>query len=88
MAFSTFTNQPLSIEMAQDALKICWRCIQKLVNTGSIQKTVAEYSKYGYIGFAGKKRTPFRLPSKTNKRMALAKNSPVTALPGNCWIAL
>jgi chromosomal replication initiator protein len=57
MAFSRFTNQPLSIEMAQEALKDLIALHQKLVTLESIQKTVAEYFKVRVSELLAKKRT-------------------------------
>ena len=57
MAFSRFTNQPLSIDMAQDALKDLLALHQKLVTLESIQKTVAEYFKIRVSDLLAKKRT-------------------------------
>ncbi|KKN30739.1 hypothetical protein LCGC14_0830900, partial [marine sediment metagenome] len=57
LAFSRFTNQPFSIEMAQEALKDLLALHQKLVTLDSIQKTVGEYFKTRVSELLSKKRT-------------------------------
>lgn len=80
MAFSRFTNQPLSIEMAQDALKDLLALHQKLVTLESIQKTVAEYFKIRVSDLLAKKRT--RSVARPRQiAMALAKELTSHSLP-------
>ena len=80
MAFSRFTNQPLSIDMAQDALKDLLALHQKLVTLESIQKTVAEYFKIRVSDLLAKKRT--RSVARPRQiAMALAKELTSHSLP-------
>lgn len=80
MAFSRFTNQPLSIEMAQDALKDLLALHQKLVTLESIQKTVAEYFKIRVSDLLAKKRTR-SIARPRQIAMALAKELTSHSLP-------
>ena len=80
MGFSRFTNQPLSIDMAQDALKDLLALHQKLVTLESIQKTVAEYFKIRVSDLLAKKRT--RSVARPRQiAMALAKELTSHSLP-------
>lgn len=80
MAFSRFTNQPLSIEMAQEALKDLLALHQKLVTLESIQKTVAEYFKIRVSDLLAKKRTR-SIARPRQIAMALAKELTNHSLP-------
>ena len=80
MAFSRFTNQPLSIEMAQEALKDLLALHQKLVTLESIQKTVAEYFKVRVSELLSKKRTR-SIARPRQIAMALAKELTNHSLP-------
>ena len=80
MAFSRFTNQPLSIEMAQDALKDLLALHQKLVTLESIQKTAAEYFKVRITDLLAKKRTR-SIARPRQIAMALAKELTSHSLP-------
>jgi len=80
MAFSRFTNQPLSIEMAQEALKDLLALHQKLVTLDSIQKTVAEYYKLRVSDLLSKKRTR-SIARPRQVAMALAKELTNHSLP-------
>lgn len=80
MAFSRFTNQPLSIEMAQEALKDLIALHQKLVTLESIQKTVAEYYKVRVSELLSKKRTR-SIARPRQIAMALAKELTNHSLP-------
>ncbi|WP_438971250.1 chromosomal replication initiator protein DnaA, partial [Methylophaga sp.] len=80
MAFSRFTNQPLSIEMAQEALKDLLALHQKLVTLESIQKTVAEYFKVRASDLLAKKRTR-SIARPRQIAMALAKELTSHSLP-------
>ena len=80
MAFSRFTNQPLSIEMAQDALKDLLALHQKLVTLESIQKTAAEYFKVRVSDLLAKKRTR-SIARPRQIAMALAKELTSHSLP-------
>jgi len=80
MAYSRFTNQPLSIEMAQDALKDLLALHQKLVTLESIQKTVAEYFKIRVSDLLAKKRTR-SIARPRQIAMALAKELTSHSLP-------
>lgn len=80
MAFSRFTNQPLSIDMAQEALKDLLALHQKLVTLESIQKTVAEYFKVRVSELLSKKRTR-SIARPRQIAMALAKELTNHSLP-------
>ncbi|MDG1688153.1 MAG: chromosomal replication initiator protein DnaA [Gammaproteobacteria bacterium] len=72
LAYSRFTRQPLSIDMAQEALKDLIALHQKLVTLESIQKTVAEYFKIRVSDLLSKKRTR-SIARPRQIAMALAK---------------
>lgn len=80
MAYSRFTNQPLSIDMAQEALKDLLALHQKLVTLESIQKTVAEYFKIRVSDLLAKKRTR-SIARPRQIAMALAKELTSHSLP-------
>lgn len=80
LAFSRFTNQPLSIDMAQEALKDLLALHQKLVTLESIQKTVAEYFKVRVSDLLSKKRTR-SIARPRQIAMALAKELTSHSLP-------
>jgi len=80
LAFSRFTNQPFSIDMAQDALKDLLALHQKLVTLESIQKTVAEYFKVRVSELLSKKRTR-SIARPRQIAMALAKELTNHSLP-------
>lgn len=80
LAFSRFTNQPLSIEMAQEALKDLLALHQKLVTLESIQKTVGEYFKVRVSDLLAKKRTR-SIARPRQIAMALAKELTSHSLP-------
>ena len=80
LAFSRFTNQPLSIDMAQEALKDLLALHQKLVTLESIQKTVAEYFKVRVSDLLSKKRTR-SIARPRQVAMALAKELTSHSLP-------
>lgn len=80
MAFSRFTNQPLSIDMAQEALKDLLALHQKLVTLDSIQKTVADYYKVRVSELLSKKRTR-SIARPRQIAMALAKELTNHSLP-------
>jgi len=80
MAFARFTNQPLSIDMAQEALKDLLALHQKLVTLESIQKTSAEYFKIRVSDLLSKKRTR-SIARPRQVAMALAKELTNHSLP-------
>lgn len=80
LAYSRFTNQPLSIDMAQEALKDLLALHQKLVTLESIQKTVAEYYKIRVSDLLSKKRTR-SIARPRQLAMALAKELTNHSLP-------
>ncbi|MDO7596698.1 MAG: chromosomal replication initiator protein DnaA [Pseudomonadota bacterium] len=80
LAFSRFTNQPFSIEMAQEALKDLLALHQKLVTLDSIQKTVGEYFKTRISELLSKKRTR-SIARPRQIAMALAKELTNHSLP-------
>ncbi|MFW5451489.1 MAG: chromosomal replication initiator protein DnaA [Methylophagaceae bacterium] len=80
LAYSRFTNQPLSIDIAQEALKDLLALHQKLVTLESIQKTVAEYYKIRVSDLLSKKRTR-SIARPRQLAMALAKELTNHSLP-------
>lgn len=80
LAYSRFTNQPLSIDMAQEALKDLLALHQKLVTLESIQKTVAEYYKIRVSDLLSKKRTR-SIARPRQLAMSLAKELTNHSLP-------
>tara|TARA_B100000780_G_C21120599_1_gene453841 strand:- start:2070 stop:3416 length:1347 start_codon:yes stop_codon:yes gene_type:complete len=80
LAYSRFTKQPFSIEMAQEALKDLLALHQKLVTLESIQKTVAEYFKMRVSDLLSKKRTR-SIVRPRQLAMALAKELTNHSLP-------
>ena len=80
LAYSRFSNQPLSIDMAQEALKDLLALHQKLVTLDSIQKTVAEYFKIRVSELLSKKRTR-SIARPRQIAMALAKELTNHSLP-------
>jgi len=80
LAFSRFTNQPLSIDIAQEALKDLLALHQKLVTLESIQKTVAEYFKIRVSDLLSKKRTR-SIARPRQVAMALSKELTNHSLP-------
>jgi chromosomal replication initiator protein len=80
LAFARFTNQPLSIDMAHEALKDLLALHQKLVTLESIQKTAASYFKIRVSDLLSKKRT--RSVARPRQiAMALAKELTSHSLP-------
>ncbi|MCL4125937.1 UNVERIFIED_CONTAM: hypothetical protein GTU68_012663, partial [Idotea baltica] len=80
LAYSRFTRQPLSIDMAQEALKDLLALHQKLVTLESIQKTVAQYFKIRVSDLLSKKRTR-SIARPRQIAMALAKELTNHSLP-------
>ena len=80
LAFSRFTNQPFSIQTAQEALKDLLALHQKLVTLDSIQKTVGEYFKTRVSELLSKKRTR-SIARPRQIAMALAKELTNHSLP-------
>ena len=80
LAYSRFTKQPFSIDMAQEALKDLLALHQKLVTLESIQKTVAEYFKMRLSDLLSKKRTR-SIVRPRQLAMALAKELTNHSLP-------
>jgi chromosomal replication initiator protein len=80
LAYTRFTNQPLSIDMVQEALKDLLALHQKLVTLESIQKTVAEYYKVRVSELLSKKRTR-SIARPRQVAMALAKELTNHSLP-------
>ena len=80
LAYSRFTRQPLSIDMAQEALKDLLALHQKLVTLENIQKTVAGYFKIRVSDLLAKKRTR-SIARPRQIAMALAKELTNHSLP-------
>jgi len=80
LAYARFTRQPLSIDMAQEALKDLLALHQKLVTLESIQKTVAGYFKIRVSDLLSKKRTR-SIARPRQLAMSLAKELTNHSLP-------
>ena len=80
LAYSRFTRQPLSIDMAQEALKDLLALHQKSVTLENIQKTVAGYFKIRVSDLLAKKRTR-SIARPRQIAMALAKELTNHSLP-------
>jgi len=80
LAYSRFTKQSLSIDMAQEALKDLLALHQKLVTLENIQKTVADYFKMRVSDLLSKKRTR-SIARPRQLAMALAKELTNHSLP-------
>ncbi len=80
VASSRFTGQPISIELAKQALKDLLTLQDKLVTIDNIQRTVAEYSKIRYADLMSKRRTR-SVARPRQMAMALAKELTKHSLP-------
>lgn len=80
MAYSRFTNHPISIDIAEVALKDLLALHQKLVTLENIQKTVADYFKIRTTDLLSKKRTR-SIVRPRQIAMALAKELTNHSLP-------
>ena len=57
LAYSRFTNQAISLDLAKEALKDILACGNKLISIENIQKTVADFYKIKVADMYSKKRT-------------------------------
>ncbi len=80
IASSRFTGQPISIELARQALKDLLALQDKLVTIENIQRTVAEYCKIRYADLLSKRRS--RSVARPRQiAMALSKELTKHSLP-------
>ncbi len=80
IANSKFTNRPITLEFAKDALKDLLALQEKLVTIDNIQKTVAEYYKIRVADLLSKKRSR-SLARPRQVAMSLAKELTSHSLP-------
>lgn len=80
IASSRFTGQPISIELAKQALKDLLSLQDKLVTMDNIQRTVAEYCKIRYADLMSKRRTR-SVARPRQMAMALSKELTKHSLP-------
>lgn len=80
IASSRFTGQPISIELAKQALKDLLSLQDKLVTIENIQRTVAEYSKIRYADLLSKRRSR-SVARPRQMAMALSKELTKHSLP-------
>lgn len=80
IASSRFTGQPISIELAKQALKDLLALQDKLVTIDNIQRTVAEYCKIRYADLMSKRRSR-SVARPRQMAMALAKELTKHSLP-------
>jgi chromosomal replication initiator protein len=80
IASSRFTGQPISIELAKQALKDLLSLQDKLVTIDNIQRTVAEYCKIRYADLMSKRRTR-SVARPRQMAMALSKELTKHSLP-------
>jgi len=79
-AFSQFTQQPATVELAKEALKDLIALQQKMVTLENIQKTVADYYKIRIADILSKKRTR-NITRPRQMAMAIAKELTTHSLP-------
>jgi chromosomal replication initiator protein len=79
-ANAQFTGEPITLLLAQEALKDLLAVQAKLVSIDNIQKTVADYYKIKMADLLSKKRTRF-LARARQMAMALAKELTTHSLP-------
>lgn len=80
LAYSRFANQPISLELAKEALKDLLAIQNRLISIENIQKTVAEYYKIKLTDMFSKKRS--RVIARPRQiAMAVAKELTQMSLP-------
>ena len=80
LAYSCFTNLPISLELAKEALKDLLAVQNRHISIENIQKTVAEYYKIKLTDMFSKKRT--RIIARPRQiAMAVAKELTQMSLP-------
>jgi len=80
IASSHFTGQPITVELAKEALKDLLALQDKLVTIENIQKTVAQYFKLRVVDLVSKRRTR-SIARPRQIAMALAKQLTNHSLP-------
>jgi chromosomal replication initiator protein len=80
IANSRFTGQPISLDLAKDALKDLLALQDKLVTIGNIQKTVADYYKIRVADLLSKRRSR-SVARPRQLAMSLAKELTTHSLP-------
>lgn len=79
-AYSNFTNRPISLDFAKEALKDLLALQDKMVTMENIQKTVAEYFKLRVVDLKSKRRTR-SIARPRQMAMALSKKLTNHSLP-------
>lgn len=80
LAYARFTNHPVSVELAREALKDLLAMNSRQISTENIQKTVADYYKIKVAEMYSKKRS--RVVARPRQvAMALAKELTQLSLP-------
>lgn len=80
VAYSRFSNQPISLELVKDALKDILAAGNRQISVDNIQKTVAEYYKIKLSDMHSKKRTR-DIARPRQVAMTLAKELTQLSLP-------
>jgi chromosomal replication initiator protein len=80
IAYAHFTNRPVSVESAKDALRDLLALQDKLITIDNIQKTVADYYKLRVADLISKRRTR-SIARPRQVAMALAKELTNHSLP-------
>lgn len=80
IANSRFTSQPITLDLAKDALKDLLALQDKLVTVGNIQKTVADYYKIRVADLLSKRRSR-SIARPRQLAMSLAKELTTHSLP-------
>lgn len=80
IAYANFTNRPISLDFAREALKDLLALQDKMVTIENIQKTVAEYFKLRVVDLKSKRRTR-SIARPRQIAMALSKKLTNHSLP-------
>ncbi len=80
VAYAQFTQQPITLNVAKEALKDLLALQQKMITLENIQKTVADYYKVRVADLLGKRRSR-NVARPRQMAMALAKELTTHSLP-------
>lgn len=80
VAYAQFTQQPITLSVAKEALKDLLALQQKMITLENIQKTVADYYKVRVADLLGKRRSR-NVARPRQMAMALAKELTTHSLP-------
>ena len=80
IAYAQFTQQPITLNVAKEALKDLLALQQKMITLENIQKTVADYYKVRVADLLGKRRSR-NVARPRQMAMALAKELTTHSLP-------